>query len=152
ILGDRWLTRQALDEEWSGYALVSSDGLTNGWREVASQEGEATRGYCVVGKADQGDPGWCPITCGGGKCIGMETYDFHPVTAALRMMDVPVGYTPPIGPAILFQLTYNHRDAGLPQIPTFGNLGPKWEFDWSSAISEYPGGGCGVYGCDIPSV
>jgi YD repeat-containing protein len=186
VLGDHWLSRQALDEEWSGYALVQSLAPPAGWRDVATAEGAATRGYCVVGKADQSDPGPCPTGCGsGGICLpggpggsggsggpggpaggggpsdptnpptpayGLATYDFHPVTAALRLFDVPVGYTPPVGPAVMFRLTYNHRESGLPQIPTFGNLGPKWEFDWFSSVGEYPGGGCGIYGCTIPSV
>jgi RHS repeat-associated protein len=188
ILGDHWLSPQALNEEWSGYALVQSAAAPPGWRDVAAQEADATKGYCIVGKADQGDAGPCSPNCGtGGKCrpgqggpptgpnnpngpagpppnnspsgpppptrpTGLATYDFHPVTAALRLTDVPVGYTPPIGPAVMFGLTYNHRDPSLAQIPTFGNLGPKWEFDWFSSVIEYPGGGCGVYGCDFPSV
>ena len=68
----------------------------------------------------------------------MPTYNFHPVTAALRLNDAPLAYRPPRGPGIYFSVHYNHRDTSNPQVPVFSNLGPQWEIDWLSWISGNP--------------
>jgi hypothetical protein len=51
---------------------------------------------------------------------------------SLNINDEPVGYTPPVGPAIRFMVRYNQREANQ----VFSNLGPKWTFDWLSYITD----------------
>jgi YD repeat-containing protein len=52
------------------------------------------------------------------------------------LWDSPIGYTPPVGPAIRFEIAYNHRVDPQPQTPFFGGVGPMWEFNWLSYIEE----------------
>jgi RHS repeat-associated protein len=151
ILGDRWITRQALDDEQSGYFLIPEGPLPAGWRQVEDVEAAVVIGHCHPGQADPTDPG--PGPCPDGECEpGMPTYNFHPVTTALRLHDAPLPYMSVRGPAVFFSVNYNQRDAGSPQVPVFSHLGPQWEFDWLSYVAESPGGGCSVYGCTAPQV
>ena len=58
ILGDRWISRQALDDEHSGYFLILKQvPLSGGWRAVEKNEGAAVNGHCAPGAADGQDPG-----------------------------------------------------------------------------------------------
>src|SRR5947199_111041 len=68
----------------------------------------------------------------------MAAYSFKQMSASLLLRDVPVSCHSPIGPATAFRLTYNQRDGAQPQIFSFGNLGPKWTFDWQSWVSDDP--------------
>jgi RHS repeat-associated protein len=138
--GDAWVTRDALFEESSGYFLVREGDLGDGWRAVPAAEGTRVIGHCLGGGPDDEDP--CP--CGGNPPPGMPVYDFMPNRAALRIVDVPVGYSPPKGPSVYFKLTYSQREMLQPQIFTFWNAGPKWTFDWLSYVLENPNGMTGV--------
>lgn len=151
ILGDRWITRQALDDEQSGYFLIPEGTLPAGWRPVEDNEAAVVIGHCAPGAPDANDPG--PGPCPVGECEpGMPTYNFHPVTASLRIHDAPLSYLPARGPAVFFSVHYNLRDTGNPQVPVFSHLGPQWELDWLSYVQEYQGGDCSVYGCTFTSV
>jgi RHS repeat-associated protein len=57
---------------------------------------------------------------------------------SLNINDKPVGYSPPVGPAVGFTVRYNQRDMGQPQNFTYSNFGPKWTFDWLSYITDNP--------------
>jgi RHS repeat-associated protein len=54
----------------------------------------------------------------------------------LRLQDTPVGYKPPVGPAIRFALVYSHRDTQQPTTFSYTNFGPKWTFNWLSYITD----------------
>jgi RHS repeat-associated protein len=82
------------------------------------------------GSDDSDEAGPCPT--------GLAVYSFHPVKASLLVRDIPLGYRPPRGPAVMFRLSYDHRDELQPQVPTFGNLGPQWTFSWLSYVTEVP--------------
>jgi YD repeat-containing protein len=68
----------------------------------------------------------------------MPVYDFMPNRAALRIVDIPLGYSPPKGPSVHFKLTYSQREGMQPQIFTYWNAGPKWTFDWLSYVTDTP--------------
>ena len=62
--------------------------------------------------------------------------------ASLNIIDEPVGYSPPVGPAVRFTVRYNQREAFQPSIFSYANLGPKWTFDWLSwDITDNPRAG-----------
>lgn len=95
------------------------------------------------------------------KCsIGMATYGVHSMLVSLRLEDTPVGYTPPVGPAVTFRANYNQRDSQQPAAFAHSNLGPKWTFNWLSYVSDdpatqlpaigvyVPGGGAEIYPFD----
>jgi hypothetical protein len=58
--------------------------------------------------------------------------------AGISISDAPVGYTPPVGPDMRFQITYHQRLAGQPSAFNFSNLGKKWIFNWLSYIGGGP--------------
>jgi len=68
----------------------------------------------------------------GGPSTPMTTYDFDPTSISLQMRDTPVRYEPPVGEAIWFTATYNHRDTT--DRSNVSNLGDKWNFPWLSYI------------------
>jgi RHS repeat-associated protein len=69
---------------------------------------------------------------------GMAASSVQLALVNLNLRDNPVGYVPPVGPAIELVATYNQRDAGQPANFSYSNLGPKWTFNWLAYISDNP--------------
>jgi RHS repeat-associated protein len=136
---DIWISRATLDEEASGYCLVRSGTLPEGWQSV--DESQATK---IWGKGqtwyDDPDRVKCNDKKTGSNCNGkgMAQYAFHVMLVSLNIVDTPVGYTPPRGPAVNFTVTYNQREAKQPDTFTYSNLGNKWTFDWLAYIVDNP--------------
>ena len=143
----RWISRRALDDEASGYALLRQGPLPRGWRTVETAEADHVWG---MGPTSQSDPE--RHTCedsqsgGGVDCTrplcdrrkGMAEYSFHTMLVSLRVFDTPVGYAPPKGPAVEFPVDYHQREVFQPQVFTYSNLGPKWTSGWISYIEDDP--------------
>jgi RHS repeat-associated protein len=68
----------------------------------------------------------------------MPTYYVNPMLIGLILQDTPLDYTPPKGPAIDFQITYNQKDTDQPSTFTYGNLGPKWTYNWIEYVQDNP--------------
>ncbi len=138
---DHWLSRAAVEEESSGYLLAAVPGGVprQGWREVAEAEAAGVHGQGAAANpnpgattpADPKKPGQC-----GGANTGMPVYNFHTAPVSLNVTDEPVGYTPPVGPAMRFGITYNSREDFQPQTFLFTNLGSRWNFDWLSYVED----------------
>jgi RHS repeat-associated protein len=132
---DIHVSPSTLDEEASGYFLVPEGPLPSGWRHVSATEGDK-----VWGRGDNGanhDPGatgpaasTCPPK---GGCTD-STVELEVV--GLQLHDEPVGYTPPLGPPVKFDLYYSHRDSQQPTTFSYTNFGPKWTFTWLSYITD----------------
>jgi len=78
---------------------------------------------------------------GGNECgegYGMARYSAHSREASLNIIDTPIRYRPPRGPAIDFTATYNQRENQQPQVFTYSNLGQKWSFNWLSYATDDP--------------
>ncbi|MGH7326971.1 MAG: hypothetical protein ACREJX_01345, partial [Polyangiaceae bacterium] len=102
-----------LDQEASGYFLVPSGPLPKGWRSVSVAEGEKVWGRGDTGtNKDNGDTGSGP--CSG----GCTTWSIEPMVVGLALHDIPVGYKPPVGPQVRFEMVYSHRDVQQPAIFT----------------------------------
>jgi RHS repeat-associated protein len=135
---DVWATRQALEAETSGYFLIPPGPLPAGWRAVDATEGGSVWGK---GQTTGNDPG--PITRrdlkeGPAPCRGMAAPGAHLMTVNLSVVDTPVGYTPPVGPAVLFTVRFNQRDTFQPANFVYANLGQKWTCDWISYVTDVP--------------
>jgi len=130
---DVWATQAALEAETSGYFVVPAGKLPSGWSPVESAEGGAVWGKGNVGGPDPGGGGG-----GGGSCPGMAISSVDLLFVSLTLMDNPVGYAPPLGPAARFKVHYNQRDAGQPGVFTYSNMGAKWTFDWLAFITDNP--------------
>ena len=154
-----WATRQALEEETSGYFLIPPGELPHGWRSIDVREAEKVWGKGATHGNDP-DRYTCrdmqTSPCGASSCHGMAVSSVHLMLANLQVRDTPVGYRPPVGPPVWFTVRYNSRDA-VPQgaVLATGILGVNWTHDWVSYIQDQPqspladvkcfAGGGGVY-------
>jgi RHS repeat-associated protein len=131
---DIHVSTSTLDEEASGYFLVPAGPLPSGWRHVSAAEGAK-----VWGRGDEGvahDSATGP-TASDQKCsVGCTTSSVELEVVGLQLHDTPVGYTPPVGPPVNFDLYYSHRDALQPATFSYTNFGPKWTFTWLSYITD----------------
>ncbi|HLH57089.1 MAG TPA: RHS repeat-associated core domain-containing protein [Verrucomicrobiae bacterium] len=161
--GTFWMSLKALGEEASGYFLVPPGPLPAGWRKVSEAEAQKVWGRGYVGGQDPNATGDYDTTCGGcnlwhrfkngvssavssvinfftgGPSEGMPAYTIHAMLASLTLNDIPVGYTPPVGPPIYFRAAYHQREANQPAIFSYSNLGQKWTHNWLSYITDSPG-------------
>ncbi|MBK9774260.1 MAG: hypothetical protein IPP57_26145 [Candidatus Obscuribacter sp.] len=167
--GQVWITAKALEQETDGYFLIPSDKpLPEGWTTVSADEGNAVHGKGIC-QGRNGNNQGCPApkqdpcsceTCdanGGPKgCgVGMARADVYSMLASLHIYDTPLGYTPPVGPAINFRLDYNQDQTNQPGSFAFTTLGANWNLNWLSYLTvdsgtnvatlRIPSGGTEVY-------
>ncbi|PYJ60145.1 MAG: peptidase C39, bacteriocin processing [Verrucomicrobia bacterium] len=142
---DVWATKEALEAETSGYFVVRPGALPRGWRAVEAKEGGAIWGKGNTCCNDPKPHAPCDPKSPGANscdqkpnCKGMAVSSVHLMLVSLTLTDEPVGYTPPLGPAVDFTVRYNQRDAFQPSTFTYSNFGPKWTFDWLSYITDNP--------------
>jgi YD repeat-containing protein len=136
------VSRLTLDEEASGYFLVPVGPLPPGWRPVSAAEGAKVWGRGDTGaNHDTGATGAC-ATCQSAQVpppdapAGYTTSSVELEVAGLQLRDMPVGYTPPLGPKVRFGLYYSHRDTQQPTTFSYTNFGPKWTFTWLSYVTD----------------
>jgi RHS repeat-associated protein len=151
--GEVWMSRQAFEEEISGFFLVEQGRLPQGWRGANRSDTGSIRGKCVY--AVPGDEGTrkCGGCLGGGAGpgpgpggpgpggppgAGMAVYSFHLMLASLSIYDNPVGYSRPLGPEVRFEATYNQREANQPATFYYSNLGKRWTHNWLSYVQDDP--------------
>lgn len=134
-----WLTPAALDSSASGYFLVPNGPLPQGWRRVSAAEGSKIfgKGQEVPdnGKHVSDDDEQC------GPCNEnqpMAQCNVHALAVSLHIFDRPVYYTPPIGPAMTWDVNYHQRDSYQPANFSYSNMGPKWTFRWLSYVQDNP--------------
>jgi len=144
-----WLTKAAIDSSASGYFLVPEGILPQGWRRVTSEEGSRIFGKGQVppddGKhvSNEDKTTDCPEwrsdnELGYMSNVGMARPAVHLSAVSLYLQDVPVYYTPPVGPAMFFQLNYHQRDSYQPSNFSYSNIGVKWTFNWLSYVQDNP--------------
>ena len=135
---ERWITKDALDEETSGYVLAQE--LPDGYTPVADDEAREVWGKSCPNLPDPTQQN-CPTSggnCNTSQCTMMAGYTFLTLLAALRIRDTPLTYTVPKGPPVNFTFTYNQKDIFQPAVFSYGNVGPKWTFDSISYIEDDP--------------
>jgi RHS repeat-associated protein len=133
--GSRWVPRDLLLAENSGYWLIPAGVDREGWSDVSDADATAVVGHSCPPGGPPPNPPDCP-NCNAGK--GMPIYYLDEVTASLVLLDQPTTYTAPRGPDVTFRLSYNHRDRTQPQIFNYANLGPMWGFPWARFLQEEP--------------
>jgi len=128
------VSEATLDEEASGYFLIPQGPLPAGWRPVSAAESDTVWGRGNTGTNH--DPGATGPQCKPGG--GCTTANAELSVVGLQLMDEPVGYTPPRGPAVKFDFYYSHRDTQQPTNGVFAytNFGEKWTFTWLSYITD----------------
>ena len=159
------LSANALEDESSGYFLIPSGPLPAGWTAVSDAEMKAVQGRGFPGpRTDDTTPYAKKAGCAGGDSVsgGMATYSILSLLACLHIQDMPVGYTPPLGPDVHFILGYNQYEASQPTAFVSSNFGNNWISNWSSYVQAAPkfggysvtltlrGGGKETYGGSNP--
>jgi RHS repeat-associated protein len=134
--GDIYLSPRVLKEEASGYFLVRAGDLPKGWRAADPSAAGAVRGKCHYPFLEGGATGQKAPPCK--PCQGLAGYTIQLQLAGISIMDTPVGYTPPRGPALDFTVVHNHREIGQPAIFPFSNLGKKATHNWLSYVEDNP--------------
>jgi len=135
----RWISQTAIDEESSGYFVVSGATLPTGWRAVPDTEAQSVFGKGVTANSDPGSTTPYDLKenpdCVTGSA-GMAVYNIHLFLVSLNIEDTPLRFAPPRGPPVAFTVTYNQREANQPANFTYGNLGPQWTCNWLSYIKD----------------
>lgn len=134
--GELWVTESALDSEASGYAMVPKRNgkLPRGWVELTAKEASQVwgKGY-PAGRDDPPCPGTAGCGCGGGGgATRMAQWGILKMRGALQLTDWPVGYAPPVGPAVETAVRYTHLNTGEPSNFSFANFGPSWGWTWGT--------------------
>ena len=140
------LSRQALDEESSGYFLVPAGPLPAGWKRATTAETAHLygRGYTVnidpddTSPDDPSPPPQCPGAGPTPSPLAMATYRFHILAANLHIEDTPVAYATAVGPSVRVNVAYNHREAGQPTTIDFTSFGPQFVSNWVSYLVDNP--------------
>lgn len=158
-----WVSLEALEAQASGYFLIPARSFSDGWRSVSEPEGSRITGRDGLhGQEDfsQSNTSNSTTTGDDNNSCGMPVYTFFPQIASLRLRDTPVGYRPPVGPAVFPQIAYNDLDDSKPVgPPTFSNVGRIWSINWVAYIDyvappfvqntvltvHIPGGGTEIY-------
>lgn len=142
-----WVDKAAVDQAASGYFLVASVNLGSGWDKV-----DAVTGSTVFGRdgahgttpTDETTTKDTPSTEDKDPCKekakGMPRYTFLPMPGAIRISDVPVSYSPPVGPTVAFEVNYNDMDSGAPTSPpTWSHVGVTWSTNWVAWVEHVSG-------------
>lgn len=148
---DVWLSREALDQEASGYFLVPAGDLPPGWTRATAAEVSHLYGKGFTDDFDGDGTGDDDPKSGGGgpQCSGapmggdgpalqMATYQFHTLLASLHIEDTPVGYAAAVGPDVRVRVAYNQREAHQPSTMDFTNFGPQFVSNWVSYLIDNP--------------
>jgi RHS repeat-associated protein len=177
---DLVISQAAIDEESSGYFLVPEQSPQDKrWAGVSALEAEniVGRGFIAMPEpgstgpdrpklADSNDhqpPGQAPplrprrTPPTDRQCMGMCRVNAHIMNVSANIVDTPVGYAPPRGPAVFVPLTYNQREEPDTVLPTRYGIGSQWSLGvlsslrddlglpGSSVVRHQPGGGHVAY-------
>lgn len=145
--GPIWVESTVLDRHGSGFFLVPQGALPSGWTVVSRDDGRKVRGgHLETPKPGSVGPGhkkakekMCRRPLPGASkptgCFGMATWDVALMMASLEVSDTPVGYSPPVGPEIRFNVQYNQRESNQPATLNYANFGPRWNCDWIGSLT-----------------
>jgi YD repeat-containing protein len=155
---ERWIARDALDRDATGFFLVPADVPQDpAWRAAKRAEAERIRGAGFTAIRPDGattldDPAIYPrgfttnpptaAAFDGdpsvGTGTGVATYNAHPLLASLHLQITASGYPSLKGPPAHVRLLYNQREAHQPANFGFFNVGPKWTLNVLSFIEDNP--------------
>ncbi|MBS2005761.1 MAG: hypothetical protein JST01_01890 [Cyanobacteria bacterium SZAS TMP-1] len=137
------VSASTLDEESDGYFLVPlgrNQSLPDGWTPVGETEAGKVWGRGGGTGGDTGCTGWVApsppclipaLSC----CNGMAQPSAVSQLASLKLSDIPLSYSPPIGPNMEFRVDYAHKQTNQPATFKFTNLGQNWNFNWLSYLT-----------------
>ncbi len=138
---DRWVSRKVISDEVGGVALIAAN-LRQQSEGTSVEQLATTWGAGYTTDLDPDGPNSKqpkPKKCDeDGAPTGMAVYNMYLSQVSLVIEDIPIWYTPPVGPAVQFHVFYNQWDKQQPQTFTYWNLGSKWTTDWLSYVTDDP--------------
>lgn len=130
------ITQQAMDDQSDGYFLVQEGKLPENWTAVSDVDAANVWGKGFVpGLRDEGKPPSSPKDSGCDSCCGMAVASAFSMNATLNIVDVPMSYSPPVGPKIDMLVNYNYLESNQPATYTFTNFGQNWTLNWISYLT-----------------
>ena len=146
----RRYTQEVVGTAAGGIALFSETIVGGTLRRYPTNGYVLTGAYTAyhgIGAPPEGPTGPCAPQAGGDGCQnshGMVRYSVQSLLASLHLVDTPLSYAAPFGPAMDFSIAYNHREvrpvpAKQASATGFSNLGPQWTFNWLSYVTDTPG-------------
>lgn len=152
-----WLTRDAIEDEGSGYFLVPEGKKTSGLSDISKAEASAVFGKGFVVVIDPKATKKCEKSSDPCPGPGMAGYRMHLLAASLSVSDTPLVVPTAFGPGLSLQVTYNQKESEASCTKNHTNFGPLWVCNlvsWleddpannSAAVTVYlPGGGSEVH-------
>src|SRR5262249_48131759 len=105
---DLWVTRDAINNEASGYFLAPTQIELAELRQVDIPEASQVRGMWATTQTTPPSGGNPPDDNSKTKNpCGCTVYSFRESSVSLLLQDTPVGYVPPIGPPVKVTISYN---------------------------------------------
>lgn len=132
----QWIGADAINQESSGYFLVPAGALPEGWAAVDEAEAGTIwgRGDVAVGDGNGTGPNAPKKGKGDGGCNGMPVWNIHHSMASLNLEDIPLFYSPPVGPLVNFRINYSQLEQNQPTTINFSNIGALWNLSWVSYV------------------
>lgn len=135
---DIWVTKGALDTEASGNFLIPAKlAKKSAWSIKKPESGREVWGKGPSIGPLLGDAGDKKAHGGKNNCP-MCAYDIKEAAVGITLSDLPVGYTPPLGPSATVRITYNQREDSQPANFSFFNVSQKWTMNWLSYVTDDP--------------
>src|SRR5579862_2910657 len=131
----QWVLKDAVEQEASGYFLIPSGALPQGWSAVSKEEAGTVWGKGLTSGQNGNACTPCDQQTGCPQCHGMAVWNIHMMLDSLHIYDTPLAYHPPVGPAVEFRLNYDAKEQNQPSTIHYGNFGPLWNFSWESSIT-----------------
>jgi len=123
-----WMSPEALYREGSGFFIVPADRADPGWALASAEQAASTFGKGAPSQTETDDQGGdddgksCPA--------GMPVAGFNNFYGALTVRDMPLFYTPPVGPAVEVELSYFDASNYDNTTAQHGHPGKKWLLGW----------------------
>ena len=139
----RWVDAAAVDAMSTGNFLLAATELPEGFSPLAEMEQQQIFGRdgahgTINPDEEVGDDD--PKTDDDPCAEGMPRWTFHPIPGAIRLGDIPLRYSPPVGPAVAFRVNYNDADSGAPTSPpTWSHVGVTWSTNWVAWVEHVSG-------------
>lgn len=119
------LSKSAIEAESDGYFLVREGKLPPGWTAVGKEEASNVWGKGNSDGENAGKTNECPKdcpTCCNNNSSGMAGCSIFSMQATQNISDVPLEYTPALGPRIRMVVNYNYKEGNQPATFGFPNL------------------------------
>ncbi len=131
---DFTVSKEALDDEASGYFLVAAGPLPPGWTAVSREEGqmsgakETSRIATMMTNVQKRD------------VLEWPTIPSTSSWPASSSEDTPIWYQAGYGPDMSFHIAYNQADAYQYQgtLKHYSGFGPQWTYDYVAFVNYNP--------------